>query len=87
MNYLLDYILALNIITFFAFGIDKYKATHHRSRIPNATLLGLSLLGGSIGGLFGMYLFRHKTKKKYYTLTVPVFLVVQVVVVLLYVSY
>ncbi|MNL75663.1 hypothetical protein D3C87_2015100 [compost metagenome] len=44
-------------------GIDKYKAKHHKWRIPESTLLAAGLAGGGIGGLLGMFLFRHKTKK------------------------
>ena len=51
------YILAVNGITFLAFGLDKYKAVHHRFRIREATLFTLALLGGAAGGLAGMHCF------------------------------
>jgi uncharacterized membrane protein YsdA (DUF1294 family) len=47
-------------------GIDKQKAKHHKWRIPEATLLLLSCFGGCIGGIIGMHLFHHKTKKWYF---------------------
>ncbi|NLZ46228.1 MAG: DUF1294 domain-containing protein [Clostridiales bacterium] len=56
------YIIILTIITFVAFGIDKHKATKKKWRIPEKTLLGLAVLGGCIGSLLGMSVFRHKTK-------------------------
>lgn len=58
--------LAVNIILFCLMGIDKYKAKHNKWRIPEATLLSLSLLGAPVGGFAGMHLFHHKTKKLYF---------------------
>ena len=59
----LFYLAGVNLAAFAAFGIDKWKAVRHRWRIPEATLLGLSLIGGALGGLAGMRLFHHKTRK------------------------
>ena len=56
----------MNIAGFAAMGIDKYKAKAHAWRIPEKTLFGLSLLGGSAGTWAGMYAFRHKTKHWYF---------------------
>ena len=53
----LFYLAGVNLAAFAAFGIDKRKAVRHRWRIPEATLLGLCLLGGALGGLAGMHLF------------------------------
>ncbi|MBU0597021.1 DUF1294 domain-containing protein [Patescibacteria group bacterium] len=60
---LLVYFVAINIVTFFYFGLDKRKARFGNRRIREKTLWILSLLGGSIGALAGMKFFRHKTKK------------------------
>ena len=68
---------AANLVTFAAFGIDKWKAVRHRWRIPEATLLGLSLIGGALGGLAGMRLFHHKTRKARFFVGVPVMLALQ----------
>ena len=57
----LFYLLAANLLTFVTYGIDKYKARHKKWRIPEATLLLLAALGGSIGALLAMRVFRHKT--------------------------
>lgn len=73
----LFYLAAVNLVTFAAFGIDKYKAVRHRWRIPEATLLGLSLIGGALGGLAGMHLFHHKTRKARFFVGVPVMLAAQ----------
>ena len=71
------YLLAVNIITFAAFVVDKSRAVKHRFRIKEITLLGLSLIGGSAGGLIAMYSLRHKTKKPLFTVCVPLMLVLQ----------
>lgn len=70
--------LAVNFIVFVMYGIDKYKATHKKWRIPEATLIGAAVFG-VLGALAGMYFFRHKTKKPKFTVTVPVILVLEIV--------
>ena len=56
-------VLAMNVVTFFAFGIDKRRARLGRSRIPESTLIGLGFATGLVGGWLGMRTFRHKTQK------------------------
>ena len=58
------YLIALNIVTFFVYGIDKWKAKRAKWRIREAALLGLAVLGGSIGALLGMKVWHHKTMHK-----------------------
>ena len=60
---LILYVVIINIITFFYFGLDKLKAQIASRRISEKTLWLLSLIGGSLGALLGMNFFRHKTKK------------------------
>lgn len=72
------YMLIINIVAFIAYGIDKRKAVKNRFRISEATLLSLALIGGSVGALFGMYAFRHKTKKWYFKFGVPMILLLQI---------
>ncbi len=60
--------IPLNIINFFLFGYDKFQAKRNGWRIPERTLLGLTLFGGGIGGLAGMLAFRHKTRKNLFWL-------------------
>lgn len=65
------YITALVLLTitgFILYGLDKKKAERGAWRIPEATLLGISFLGGAIGGYIAMFLARHKTKKWYFHL-------------------
>ena len=71
------YIALINILTFIVYGLDKSAAVKQKQRIPNRVLLGLAAIGGSAGALAGMYIFRHKTQKKYYTITVPLMLILQ----------
>ena len=66
-EYFLIYIIALSFITYFTYVIDKARAKKGMWRSPEKALLGLSALGGAIGGLFAMYTVRHKTKHWYFT--------------------
>lgn len=77
---LLYYLLAVNLLTFATYGIDKYKARHARWRVREVSLLLLAALGGSIGALLGMHLFRHKTQHKKFRYGVPLILLAQVAV-------
>lgn len=80
-KYVLIYLGIINVVTFIAFAIDKLNAIGHRSRIRIVTLLGLAFMGGSLGGLLAMYLLHHKTKKDYFTVGIPLIMLMQVVVV------
>ena len=73
------YLIIINLITFIIFGIDKYKAIKDKWRVKEATLLGLSFIGGALGGMLGMYVFRHKTKKFYFFLGIPFMMILHVV--------
>lgn len=78
----LIYLIAVNILTFAVFGADKSRAVKHKFRIKEATLLGLSFIGGSLGGLSAMYFFRHKTQKPVFKFGVPLMLIVQAAVII-----
>ena len=78
------YLLVINLVTLIAFGADKKAAVHGRWRTPEATLLGLCLIGGAAGGLIAMHVFHHKTRKMAFAVGVPVMLVVHVVLVVLW---
>ena len=77
-NMITIYLLAVNLITFIVYAIDKWKAKKHRYRISEAKLMTLAALGGSIGALAAMYTFRHKTRHAKFTVGVPVLLILQV---------
>lgn len=72
------YLLCINAVTFIVYGIDKYKAKKARWRIPEATLLLLAVLGGSIGAWMGMKVWHHKTKHKKFKYGIPAILLIQI---------
>lgn len=78
MKYLLIYLLIINAAGFVLMLVDKYKAKKKLWRIPEATLMGVAALGGSLGSLLGMYTVRHKTQHIKFTVGIPVILVVQI---------
>ena len=78
---LLMYLLVINGVAFLLYGLDKWLAIEHKSRIRIVTLLLVALLGGSIGALIAMYVFRHKTRKIYFTIGVPLILIMQIIVI------
>ena len=80
---LLYYLLATNLLTFLAFGLDKWKASHKHWRISEAALLLLAALGGSPAALLAMYLFRHKTLHNKFRYGVPLILGLQIVIVVI----
>ena len=68
-------------------GIDKRRAIRSAFRIPEATLFAVAIIGGSIGSILGMHIFRHKTKHWYFLFGMPIILILQIaLVVLLYFS-
>lgn len=75
---ILIYLQLVNLAAFAAMGIDKFKAKTGRWRIPEAVLMTLAVIGGSIGAIAGMYLFRHKTRKHKFSIGLPAILVLQV---------
>lgn len=78
MQYFLIYFLLINAAGFLLMLIDKWKAKHNRWRIPEATLMWVAALGGSVGSLLGMYTVRHKTKHPKFTVGIPLILVAQI---------
>lgn len=76
MTSILLYFVIVSAITFAFYGYDKAQARRHGSRIPEAMLLGLGLIGGSVGGFLGQRVFRHKTKKL--SFLIPFWLIVAV---------
>ncbi len=72
------WLIAINLVTFAVYGIDKRRARRGAWRVPEKTLFLLPLLGGSIGALLGMRVFRHKTKHWYFVWGVPAILLAQI---------
>ncbi len=74
---LICWLLLINAVTFIMYGADKLLAKRKKRRIPERTLIGAAAIGGSIGALAGMYLFRHKTLHRKFTIGVPAILAAQ----------
>ena len=77
MNILLIYLLAANIVTFVVCGIDKYKAKRGLWRIPEASLLTMAVIGGSIGAWLGTKVWHHKTLHKKFKYGIPLIIALQ----------
>ena len=82
-DYIYYYLLAVNILAFVLFGVDKQKARRNKWRIPEKTLILSAVIGGSAGAILGMRFFRHKSRKARFAIGVPVILLVQIGVVCL----
>lgn len=83
MIYFYIYLLLINATGFLLMLSDKRKAIKKRWRIPERMLIGISVLGGSIGTLMGMHLFRHKTRHLKFSIGIPVILAFQIVLMIL----
>ncbi|MBQ8968205.1 MAG: DUF1294 domain-containing protein [Bacteroidaceae bacterium] len=79
----LIYLVVINVVAFFLYGIDKLKAKHSKWRISEAALLGVAVLGGSVGAWLGMKVWHHKTLHKKFKYGVPLILIAQVALILL----
>lgn len=81
MEEIICYLLAVNIVTFLLYGIDKYKAKKGKWRISEATLLTMAAIGGSIGAWAGMRLWHHKTMHKKFKYGIPLIIIMQIALV------
>jgi uncharacterized membrane protein YsdA (DUF1294 family) len=77
----LIYLAVINVVTFFMYGIDKWKAKKSKWRIRETALLGLAVLGGSIGAWLGMKVWHHKTQHKKFKYGVPAIITVQLALI------
>ena len=84
MKYIIIYVIAINLIAFLAMYIDKRRARNASWRIKESTLFTLVLLGGGIGGIAGMYTFRHKTQKMQFVIGFPAILIVEIVCIIIF---
>ena len=78
--YILYYLIAINVITFLIYGIDKFKAKKEKWRIPESTLLLLAIIGGSIGAWFGIKVWHHKTLHKKFKYGIPLIVIIQIAI-------
>ena len=79
---ILIYLLVINVFTFLIMGYDKHEAKKGHWRISEQTLFTLVIIGGSIGGIIGMFKFMNKTKKWYFRFGFPIILIFQILVVI-----
>ena len=77
----LIHLAVINVVTFFMYGIDKWKAKKSKWRIRETALLGLAVLGGSIGAWLGMKVWHHKTLHKKFKYGVPAIIIVQLALI------
>lgn len=81
---ILIYLLIINIVAFLAMYIDKRRAKWGKWRTKESTLFTLVLLGGGIGGIAGMYTFRHKTQKPRFVIGFPAILIVEIICAIIF---
>lgn len=86
MKIFVIYLLLINSIAFLSMGIDKYKAKHHKWRIPEKTLFFLAIIGGSIGSNLGMQVFRHKTKHAAFIFGMPCIFIIHILLFVFYMN-
>ena len=77
LHIVLIYLVIINVVTFFMYGIDKWKAKKSKMRIRETALLGLAVLGGSIGAWLGMKIWHHKTLHQKFKSGVPAIIIIQ----------
>ena len=78
---LLYYLIVINVVTFLVYGIDKWKAKQDGWRISEVSLLILAVIGGCIGALLGMKIWRHKTMHKKFKYGLPLILIIQIILI------
>ena len=81
LHIFLIYLAVINVVTFFMYGVDKWKAKKSKWRIREAALLGLAMLGGSIGAWLGMKVWHHKTQHKKFKYGVPAIIIIQLILI------
>ena len=81
LQVILIYLVVINLVTFITYGIDKLKAKRSKWRISEATLLGLAVVGGSIGAWLGMKVWHHKTLHMKFRYGIPVIILLQLLAV------
>ena len=82
LHIIIGYLVLVNVVTFVAYGIDKYKAKKGKWRISEAALLLMAVFGGSIGAWLGMKFFHHKTMHKKFYIGVPTIIILQLALAL-----
>ncbi len=84
---ILCYLFFINVLGFILMGLDKYKARSRKWRIPERTLFLAAILGGSVGSILGMQIFRHKTRHTAFVIGMPCILIIQIILAILFLHY
>ena len=79
MEWLIGYLIIMNLTGLFAMAVDKSRAKQQKWRVPEKTLFLISLGGGALGTWAGMYIYRHKTKRWYFVVGMPLILIAEVI--------
>lgn len=74
------YLLFINIKSYVIFAKDKKSAIKNKQRIPERVLFNHMWMGGAVGSALAMFLLRHKTQHKNFTVTVMILLFVQLLI-------
>ena len=86
ITYFLVYLLIINLIGFIVMGWDKFKSKRGYWRTPEKTLFAITAIGGGIGTIAGMYIFRHKTKKLRFMIGFPTLLILDILLIIMMIS-
>ena len=81
------YFILMNLIAFSSMLLDKKKAENGKWRIKESTLLILALIGGSVGELFGMFIWHHKTQKFKFLVGVPMIIILQILIIIFFIMW
>ncbi len=76
------YLLLVNTVAFSLMGLDKRKAKNNEFRIPERTLFSAAVIGGSVGSIAGMYVFRHKTRHPSFKIGMPLILLIHIYILI-----
>ncbi|MBQ4057811.1 MAG: DUF1294 domain-containing protein [Lachnospiraceae bacterium] len=82
MQYIFVYLIIINLVTCILYGVDKLKAVARGRRTPERVLLGFTFVGGSLGALVGMQVFRHKTRHLKFQICVPLFMIIHIALII-----
>lgn len=81
MKYIIIYVCLINMIAFILMGLDKRRAKRGKWRIPEKTLWFSAVMGGVLGSILGMQIFRHKTKHKAFTIGMPLVFILHITII------
>ena len=86
LKFLLIYLIIINLATFCVYVDDKRRARKGSWRTGEAALVGLAVIGGSVGALAAMLLVRHKTRHRQFTIGIPAILLLQLLIAIVLIA-